>query len=307
MTSFDPMSQRRIPWVSAFSFVFILNFAGAIFAQSTSERFEPELFAFQTGFANADSKAPKDLVRLVDESGFDGVELMGLDQLHEFLPHLRSRGLKLHSLYLKLDLDQPDRPLDPRWNDMLNRHGSEMHAVWFHIHSQKYGRSDPAGDSECVKILRRISDQVSPYKMTIGIYQHVGLWAERFSDGVRVARKVDRPNVGAVFNLCHYLKTVGAENLEKELSDAFPHLALVSINGADQGETTSMGWGKLIQPLDQGTFDVTRVLRVLKNRGYEGPIGLQGFGIREKPEVFFPRSVAAYQGLLEKVNHEIDP
>ena len=148
MTSFDPMSQRRIPWVSAFSFVFILNFAGAIFAQSTSERFEPELFAFQTGFANADSKAPKDLVRLVDESGFDGVELMGLDQLHEFLPHLRSRGLKLHSLYLKLDLDQPDRPLDPRWNDMLNRHGSEMHAVWFHIHSQKYGRSDPAGDSE---------------------------------------------------------------------------------------------------------------------------------------------------------------
>ena len=84
MTSFDPMSQRRIPWVSAFSFVFILNFAEAIFAQSTSERFEPELFAFQTGFANADSKAPKDLVRLVDESGFDGVELMGLDQLDEF-------------------------------------------------------------------------------------------------------------------------------------------------------------------------------------------------------------------------------
>ena len=86
---------------------------------------------------------------------------------------------------------------------------------------------------------------------------------------------MDRDNVGAVFNLCHYLKTAGPSRLEQELGSAFPHVLLVSINGADDGETQSMGWDRLIQPLDQGSFDVAKVLRVLKAHHYDGPVGLQ--------------------------------
>lgn len=268
--------------------------------------FKPELFAFQTGFANASAKDPESLVRLVNQSGFDGIELMGLGQVEQFLPLLKEQGLKLHSIYLKLDLDQPGQPVDPRWSRILDQYGKDIEAVWFHVHSREYSSSDPAGDERCVKILRTLSDQVTSSGIKIGIYHHVGLWAERFSDGVRIARKVDRPNVGAVFNLCHYLKTVGPASVENELSEAFPHVALVSINGADDGETTSMGWSQLIQPLDQGSFDVARVLKVLKKSGYEGPIGLQGFGVREKPEQFFPRSVAAYRMLLMEVNQDAE-
>ena len=265
-------------------------------------RFSPELFAFQTGFANAQSQLPEDLVKLVAESGFDGVELMGLGQVERFMPHLKQRGLKLHSLYLKLDIDRPDQPVDPNWVSVLEKYGEDLNAVWFHVHSQNHGRSDPAGDAECVAIFQKLSGEVAPLGIQIGIYHHVGLWAEKFSDAVRVARQVDRSNVGAVFNLCHYLKMNEPQNLERELGDAFPHLALVSINGADDGETKSMGWDRLIQSLDRGSFDVTRVLRVLKQNDYQGPIGLQGYAIRERPEDFFPRSVTAYRQMLEKVN-----
>lgn len=279
--------------------IFMMTGSGV---SASDPEFDPELFAFQTGFANATAKDPESLVRLVDQSGFDGVELMGLGQVGQFLPHLKKRGLKLHAIYLKLDLDQPNQPVDTRWLSVLEEYGEDINAVWFHVHSREFASSDPAGDERCIEILRNLSDQATAKGVKIGIYHHVGLWAERFSDGVRIARKVARSNVGAVFNLCHYLKTVGPSSLESELAEAFPHVALVSINGADNGETTSMGWGQLIQPLDKGSFDVTRVLRVLKNSGYDGPIGLQGFGVREKPEQFFPRSVAAYQTLLMEVN-----
>lgn len=263
--------------------------------------FRPEFFAFQTGFANARSKEPAYLADLVKQAGFDGVELMGLQQVDAFLPELTKRDLKLHALYLKIDLDS-EQPYDANLKSMLQKHRGQIHYLWFHIHSRKHARSDPAGDARCVEILRELADFAKPLGVRIGIYQHVSLWAERFSDGVRVARKVQRDNVGAVFNLCHYLRTVGSRNLEDELVDAFPHVMLVSINGADDGETTRMGWDRLIQPLGQGSFDVRRVLRVLQQKNYKGPIGLQGFAISQKPEDFFPASVTAWRGYLRELD-----
>ncbi len=135
-----------------------------------------------------------------------------------------------------------------------------------------------------------------------GVPLRLRLWAERFRDGVRIARKVQRDNVGAVFNLCHYLRTVGPHNLESELADAFPHVMLVSINGADDGDTTRMGRNHLILPLGQGSFDVRRLLRVLKKNTCKGPVGLPGFAISHKPEDFFPTSVATWRRYLCELN-----
>ena len=121
-----------------------------------------------------------------------------------------------HSLYLKLDLDS-DQPFDPQLASYLEKYSGELHYLWFHVHSRRFAKSDPDGDTRCVEVLRKLSDAVKPFDVRIGIYHHVGLWAERFSDGVRIARKVERDNVGAVFNLCHYLKTVGPDKVETEL------------------------------------------------------------------------------------------
>ena len=52
--------------------------------------------------------------------------------------------------------------------------------------------------------------------------------------------------------------------------EAAPHLFLVSINGADAGETQKMGWNRLIQTLDRGTFDNGKLLRLLDEIGYRG-------------------------------------
>lgn len=58
------------------------------------------------------------------------------------------------------------------------------------------------------------------------------------------------------------------------------HLFLVSINGADQGDTKRMGWDRLVQPLDRGDFPINEFLTTLKRLGYDGPIGLQCYAIK---------------------------
>jgi len=262
--------------------------------------FRPAFFAFQTSFANAQSSTPAYLAKMVQQAGFDGVELMGLDQVDAFMPELQARGLTLHSLYVKCDLDA-DPPYSRLLEPTLQKWKGELPYIWLHIHSTRFQASDPAGDQRCVEILRELSNVAKRHGVQIGIYHHTGFWAEKFSDGVRIARQVDRDNVGAVFNLCHYLRVSGPDRLEQELAAAFPHVMLVSINGADDGETTKMNWNRLIQPLGEGTFDSTRVLRVLQAHGYRGPIGLQGFGISARPEQFLPASVKAFHRTLDEL------
>ena len=72
---------------------------------------------------------------------------------------------------------------------------------------------DKAGDARAVELIREMADLAKPFGVKLVLYPHVGHWLEKVSDGVRVAEKVNRPNVGVMFNLCHVLKT----NDEKEI------------------------------------------------------------------------------------------
>jgi sugar phosphate isomerase/epimerase len=99
-------------------------------------------------------------------------------------------------------------------------------------------------------------------------------------DALRVVEKVNRPNVGATFNLCHWLKVEGGErDPAPVLKAALPRLDFVTICGADAGDTRTLGWDRLIQPLGRGTYDVGTFLAKLRAAGYRGPIGFQGYGI----------------------------
>jgi sugar phosphate isomerase/epimerase len=112
---------------------------------------------------------------------------------------------------------------------------------------------------------------------------------------------VNRAGVGVTFNLCHWLKVEGSErDPEPVLKAAMPRLMFVTLNGADTGDTKQMGWDRLIQPLDSGTYDVGAFLRKVRAAGYSGPIGFQGFGIREDPRAVLERTMKAWK----KINAE---
>jgi sugar phosphate isomerase/epimerase len=119
---------------------------------------------------------------------------------------------------------------------------------------------------------------------------------ERIEDAVRVAGKVDRPNVGVMFNLCHWLRVDKQRDYKPLLQQALPRLWAVSINGADLFDDKP-GWEHYIQPLDNGSFDLAGLLKTLKDLGYKGPIGLQCYGIGGDARQHLARSMAAWQRL----------
>ena len=156
--------------------------------------------------------------------------------------------------------------------------------------------SDPSVDPQAVKILREMSDLAGDSGAQLLLYPHQGSWIERIEDSIRVADKVDRPNVGVMFNLCHWLRVDNQRDYKPLLKQAMPRLWAISINGADQFDEKP-GWDHYIQPLDRGSFDVGRLLKTLKELGYKGPIGLQCYGIGGDAREHLARSMAAWQKL----------
>ena len=117
---------------------------------------------------------------------------------------------------------------------------------------------------------------------------------------MRVAGKVDRPNVNVMFNLCHWLRVDPHRDYKPLLEQAMPRLHAVSICGADERDDQP-GWARYIQPLDRGTFDMGAFLKTLKQLGYRGPIGLQCFGIGGDAREHLARSMAAWQKLKKNL------
>ena len=137
------------------------------------------------------------------------------------------------------------------------------------------------GDTIVVPQLKQLLAYAKPKGVKVSLYPHTGFWAAQFEVCLRVANKVDDPNLGVTFNLCHWLKVEGSERDSLQfIKEALPRLNFITINGADTGDTQKLGWDKLIQPLGRGSYDVGAFVAKTRAAGYRGPFGFQGFGIK---------------------------
>ena len=211
------------------------------------------------------------------------------------LPWLEQNRLKHHAVYTTAQVTKDGHTLDPE----LDRHWPVLKkwktTVWLPIASKDFTPSDPAGDDFAVAALSEAADRAAEHGLSVSVYPHVKNLVERVGDALRIVRKAGRRNAGMTFNLCHWLRTDGPDNLERTLDEARPHLTLVTINGADRD---GKEW---IQPLDSGDFDVSRLLRMLQKLDYRGPIGLQGYNVAVRyniePVENLRRSMAAWRKL----------
>ena len=152
----------------------------------------------------------------------------------------------------------------------------------------------PEAEEQAVKAVREVADLAEAAELRVALYPHTGFHVARLSDAVRLAEKADRANVGVTFNLCHWLKEGRPEKMLTEIRAAAPRLFVVTINGADRLGTS---WKQLIQPLDQGDFDVGGFLAALRNAGFRGPVGFQGYGIGGDARQNLRRTMAAWKTL----------
>jgi sugar phosphate isomerase/epimerase len=235
---------------------------------------------------------------MLKELGYDGVGHIFLDGVAQRLKTLDAAGLKLFQITMVVDIAPGKPAYDPRFKEVLalvkGRH------VQFALLVNGAKPSDATADARGVEVLRGMSDLARDSGSQLLLYPHVGDWVERIEDCVRVAEKVDRPNVGVMFNLCHWLRVDSRRDYRPLLERALPRLWAVSINGADARDDKP-GWDHYIQPLDKGNFDVGGLLHTLKELGYQGPVGLQCYGIGGDARAHLARSIAAWRKLSENL------
>lgn len=234
-------------------------------------------FAMDTSIRNL-NMAPK-----VKELGYDGIgwKLGSAKEINGAKEKATETGLKLFAFYSYAGATLTKTELN--WAASMEEELAALEGtdaiLWLPIQSRDFAFSSPEGDTVAVPALQRLADLAAARKVKIALYPHVGNWMERVQDAVRLAKQVNRPNFGVTFNLCHCLKLGDEDKIPQLLTEAAPYLFLVTINGADS-HIEKGGWDRLIQPLDQGTYDIRLLLNKLKELHYSGPIGLQGFGVK---------------------------
>ena len=220
---------------------------------------------------------------MLRELGYDGFGGRALDEIMP--PAIAAAGLKFFNGYHVITLD----PAQPAPNEKLRQWFAAMRGrdtvLWLAVQKVARGNgtffppSSAEADRFVVGEVRAIAEAAAAAGLRVALYPHTGFWLEGVEDALRIADQVNRPDVGVTFNLCHWLKVEGDRDPRPVLKEALPRLFFVTLNGAEAGDTRKMDWNKLIQPLDAGTYDVAGLMKTLRDLGYAGPIGFQGYGI----------------------------
>jgi sugar phosphate isomerase/epimerase/HEAT repeat protein len=236
---------------------------------------------------------------MLKQLDYVGVGHIWLDNVAERLSSLDQAGLKLFQITMVVDVTPGKQPFDSKFKDVLAQvKGRHMQ---FDLIMNGMPPSDARVDAHAVEILNQMADLARDTDVQLLIYPHQGSWVERIEDAVRVADKVNRPNVGVMFNLCHWLRVDSRRDYRPILEKAMPRLWAVSISGAD-AQDPNPGWERYIQPLDCGNFEMGPFLKTLRQLGYKGPIGLQCYGIPGDVMEHLERSQNAWKQLSSYLN-----
>lgn len=253
------------------------------------EDFHP-FFAYKNSMENKIPDMEEQAAVLAD-IGFDGYDHRELIDLEATLRALDKHGLKLFTIYFRVDIDKPEQPYNPGLDEALPLLKDRGTILWCHIHSDRYPPSDPAGDADAVPMLQALADKAAPFGVRVAPYPHVNMWVESPEDTARLADKVDRTNFGTSFNLYHWKALEGDRKrpLAEVAARLAPKLMVLSING-DEGKKIAIG------PLEEKDInEYCDVLTAFRGAGYRGPVGLQCYAIEEDPRIHLRQSMEVWK------------
>jgi sugar phosphate isomerase/epimerase len=267
--------------------ILYLCFGQLIFAQKISNEF----FVFQSiisGDPNYDNFDKQ--VKFIKDEGFAGIELYELDDFNVKFTTIQRHNFKGSFLYAKVDLDED--ALDTRLLDAIVRLKGSGTIICPYIIKKDLVLHQPnkSTDKVAVQLLRQLAELANQSGLQVAIYPHLNFYVEKTDHAMRIAKKVDRKNLGLTFNLCHWLATTDDKernDVKKELKKLAPYLKMMSINGANNVLSKKANiWEDYILPLDEGSFDVKALVKYVSvDLRQSIPIGIQCFGLKGDREL----------------------
>jgi len=262
-----------------------LKYALLLCAALAARASDAPLFVFDNGLGRTELSVEQQ-TELAARTGYAGILHAGTKDIPELLAAHRAHSMKVLGLYTGINISDPTPAFDPGLPEAIRQLRGTGALITFTVNGKV-----PGDDTLAVPLIRQVADMAADAGLRVAIYPHYGMHIARIEDALRICQEVNRPNVGIVFNLCHWLRSGDEANMIPRLQQALPRLLLVSINGADhEGD-----WDRLIQPLDRGAFDVRSFLAALNKLGYRGPMVLQCYNIKGDREENLTRSIRAWR------------
>jgi sugar phosphate isomerase/epimerase len=259
-------------------------------------------FAMDTGTIDETRKPAQAQVAMLKELGYAGIGYWERNPAHgtagiaEMLGELDKSNLKMFGAYFTIKLEEPAEKYTTLIENSTRALAGRKTTIWLAITSDIHQKSAVSGDEQAAAIIGRIADIANKNDVAVALYPHEDFWLEKVEDAVRLAEKSNRRNVGVIFNLYHWLKTDKPANMQTILAKASPYLFVVTINGTSEAGS--------IETLDKGTFDLYKFLRALKQTGFTGPVGLQGYGIGGDIRENLRRSMQAWREFSQRLAEE---
>lgn len=232
---------------------------------------------------------------MAQELGYKGVGHPKGTTVAQRAASLKKHGLQLKLVYSRIFLNAK-QPIDinkvKEIMPIMAKHKSTLGVLLL-------GKPKAKLDDKAVSVLTQLSDIAKPHGVPIAIYPHSGDYTETVKESLRVVKQVNRPeSVGVMFNLFHWMNRKRSRDLKTVLTEAAPYLKVVNINGSSIDKAQ-------VLPLNQGNFDTTQVLNILKEINYQGPIGLMCWGIGGDSAVHLTASMGAWKKLNESKKKKI--
>lgn len=236
----------------------------------------------------------KKRLRWAKRAGYTGSHEISIDNIEKNIEIYDAENMRLSAVYISVNPINYNLP--ENLDSTIEAMKEHKPLIWLTFYGAAPSTID--FDHETVAITRNIADIAAKYNMQVALYPHSNFYTEKIQDVLRVAKKVDRKNVGVTFNLCHFLKAEQGKDWKQALKQTGKKLFGVTICGAD---IDSEDWSTLIQPLDKGTFNIVGFLAYLDEMKFTGFIGVQDYGIAGDPGDTLKRSYNAYQRMIAEI------
>ena len=278
----------------------------AVASQAQPKKLDNVFYCFNNGVRTLPN-APKGYeaqAALIKEIGFDGLAGHKEETYYELRTAMDKVSLPMPEMYIGMTLNNDGKASYHKELKNILRDSKDRNLlVALHLHNGVIDNRKKA-DAAFVEGIRELADFCKPLNIRIAVYPHVNFYCETVAHSVQLAQMANRRNVGAIFNLCHFLKVEGPEDWKDAIDLALPYLFMVSINGADGGDTKNMGWDRLILPLGEGSFDVYALVKYLKDHGYDGLFGLQCYNIKQDCEATLRKSMDTWNSYQQRYQEE---
>ena len=260
-------------------------------------------FAMSNWFYNYKFNQPKLHVKLLKERGYGGIMLSLKDDpgrwknLPAYLAAMKEHGTRLTAIHARFYIEDGTYPQVIKDNLPLLK-GTKVILIPSVGSRTKMDRKDPEAVAMAVKILREMSDDAKKYDLGgIAPYMHIGNWIETIDDNVRIAKAVNRRNVGVMFHLHHWQAVGGREitKLRADLLNAKPYLMIVVIQGTDQNKATH-------KILGEGDYDMVPLVKTLREMDYRGPLGTMGYTQKGDIPAKLTRAYIAWEKIRAEAN-----